>query len=399
MRIVVVNICGALNSGDHTQLVSLLKVIQEAHPQAHITCVHRNPDLHAEILPQVRWVESLGTAHNMGKVARRLGNLRGLLPAFLRLPSLLPKAQAETYAALQEADLVVACAGGYLGDPGPHVYTALLHMTLSRNGRLFVLPQSIGPMHSRLARRLTTHVLRRAPILCVREPCTQAYATEKMGFPQEKVRLFPDMAFYERDVDDTDAQMTLEKLGITSSERIAATTLWPSSRLGVPEERYFEILAGAAKTLLKDHSIRTVVLRQAGDAEGIEGDGYLLRQAAPHFGDAAVMAHDYHAPAVLRGIVRRCQVTYGTRMHGNVFSLAQCVPTVAISYNHKTDGIMRMCGQERFIISLRKLDLAALLRLLQEALRDQAAIRQSLQECMAGFQKRRAELVELLRYC
>jgi len=399
VNIVVVNICGALNSGDHTQLVALLKVINEAYPQARVTCVHRNPELHAEILPQFQWVESLGTSHSMGRIARRLGNMERLLPAFLRLPGLLPPAQKATYTALRGADLVVACAGGYLGDPGPHVYTALLHLTLSRHGRLFVFPQSIGPMHSLLAKHLTAKVLRRAKFLLVREPCTYDYVTQEMGFDREKVRLFPDMAFYERDVDADGAQAVLQKLGLRADERIAATTLWPSSRLGVPESRYFQILGAAARTLLKDHGIRTVVLRQAGDAEGIEGDTHLLHQAAPYFGDAAVMAYDYHAPAVLRGIVRTSQVTYGTRMHGNVFSLAQCVPTVAISYNHKTEGIMQMCGQGRFIIKLQELQLPFLLDRLQEALQDQVAIRLSLREYVAGFQQRREELVELLRRC
>lgn len=398
-KIVIVNICGALNSGDHTQLVSLLNVVREAHPRAEITCVHRNPDLHARILPEVRWVESLGTTHSMGRLTRRLGNVRGLLPAFLRLPVFLSRAQRITYRALREADLIVACAGGYLGDPGPHVYVALLHMTLSRKGRLFVFPQSVGPMQDALARTATARVLRRAPVLIVREPRSFDYVTRTMGFPDAGVRLLPDMAFYERDSDEPGADAALQALGIQRGEPLAATTLWPSSRLGVPEARYFEILGAAAKTLQREYGLRTIVLRQAGDAEGIEGDGYLLRGAAPFFGEAGVMSYAYLPPAVLRGIVRRCQITYGTRMHGNIFSLAQCVPTVAVSYNHKTNGIMDMCGQGRFVIDLRELQLPALVRLLTTALGERAQIREALRGQMARFQECRQELVKRLRDC
>jgi colanic acid/amylovoran biosynthesis protein len=399
VKIVVVNICGALNSGDHTQLVAFLKIVKEAYPNATVTCVHRNPEIHRDMFPGVQWLETLGTSHSLAPWARRLGNLRGLVPALLRCPVLLPRAQRETYASLRGADIIIAHPGGYFGNPGPHLYASLLHMTLSRRGKLLAFSQSIGPFRSRCAKICVHHVLSRAACLTVREPCTYEYVTGEMGFQEKTVRLMPDVAFFQRDSDEHGAKDVLQHLGVGESEAIAATTFWPSPRLGVPYERYFGILGKAANRLYEDYGIRTIALRQIGTAEGIEGDAYLLGKAEPYFGQAGRMAYDYYPPEVIRGIVRLCRVTYGTRMHANVFSLAQGVPTVAISYNHKTNGIMRMCGQERFVVDLRHLTLESLLRPLTEALAEEASIRRELKKCVEGFQTYRRDMIDLMQAC
>ncbi len=399
MNIVIVNIAGALNSGDHTQTAAFLKVVREAFPDADIACVHRNPDLHREIFPEYKWLETLGTSHIMSRICRRTANAARLLPSFLRCPHLLPRAQRETYAALRSADVIVAHPGGYMQRGGPQLCTALLHMTLSRKGKLIIGPQTIGPLRSKVAKMLTTRVLRRAACFCVREPCTLEYVTKELDLNESDVHLFPDLAFFERSIDQEGASQALRSLGILEKEPIAATTFYPSSRLGVSEEHYFQIIGDASKHLYKNYGIRTVGICQDMTAKGSPGDGDLLKRAAPFFGESSVMAYECYPPEINRGIVSRCQVTYGTRMHGNIYSLAQHVPAVAISYNHKTNGIMRMCGLEKYVIDLRDLELTSLKRLLDDALANRETIRQDLQSIVSGFLDRRVWLIDLMRNC
>jgi len=398
-NIVIVNIAGALNSGDHTQTTAFLKLVKEAFPDAHITCVHRNPNLHKELFPDYAWVETLGTSHTMSKLFRRIANVARLTPSFLRCPLLLSRTQRETYAALRSADIIVAHPGGYLQRNGPQLYTALLHMTLSQKAKLLVGPQTIGPLKSKVAKLLVTHVLRRTACLCVREPYTLKYITEHLGFKKETVHLFPDLAFFERSIDQHGASQALQSLGILNGEAIAATTFWPSSRLGVPEERYFQIMGDASKYLYKNYNIRTVGIRQDMTTMGSRGDIDLLKRAAPFFGKSAVMAYDFYPPEVNRGIVSRCKITYGTRMHGNIYSLSQYVPAVAISYNHKTNGIMRMCGMENYVINLSELKFETLKQLLDEVLANHEHLRQHLKKVTLAFQEQRAIMIDLFQRC
>ena len=397
MNLVVVNIAGALNSGDHTQTSAFLKVVREAFPDAKITCVHRNPDIQQEIFPDCEWVETLGTSHTLSRICRRIANASRLAPSFLRCPRLLPRAQRETYAALRSADIIVAHPGGYMQCNGPALYTALLHMTLSKKAKLIVGPQTIGPMKSKVAEMLVTSVLRNSACLCVRELCTYEYVTKHLGFNKANVHLFPDLAFFETQTDQRAAIQTLRSLGIRKDESIAATTFVTSSRYGVPEERYFHIVGEASKYLHRKYSIRTVCIRHNMSAMGCPGDDHLLKRAAPYFGESAVMAHEFYAPEVNRGIISRCAFTYGTRMHGNIHSLAQCIPAVAISYNHKTNGIMRMCGLEKYVISLSDLEVSRLTYLIDDVIANREALRQTLAKVISDFRGQRPHLIDLLR--
>jgi len=46
----------------------------------------------------------------------------------------------------------------------------------------------------------------------------------------------------------------------------------------------------------------------------------------------------------------------GTRMHSNIFALIMNVPVVAIAYEHKTRGIMKMLGLENWVLDIEKIN-------------------------------------------
>ena len=61
-----------------------------------------------------------------------------------------------------------------------------------------------------------------------------------------------------------------------------------------------------------------------------------------------VLSGDYH-PGEIKALISKCDVFCGSRMHSNIAALSMCKPTVAISYSHKTPGIMRACGLEDLV--------------------------------------------------
>ncbi len=401
MKIVVVGICGALNSGDHTQLNSLLAVLQDAFPSARVACIHRNPDLHAGIFPQCDWMEQIGTCHTFNMSKRRAINVYRLLAALAGVSKALPVCQQNTYQALRDADLVVACPGGYLEDSSPAILTNLAHLLIPKSDHCtwFVAPQSIGPFHHRIMMHYTAKFLGRASAICIREPCSLAYVTEQMHLPAERVHLYPDMAFFDRTTDEIVAAQVLHSLGIKDDEPLAGMTLWPVGQRGGSESDYFRCLSDVADRVYATYGLRTVILRQVGDADGVKGDGELLKRAAAVFGRGGVFSYDYHTPEVLRAIIARCTVFYGTRMHGNIFALGQRIPTVAISYHPKTEGIMRMCGQDEYVVRLADLEAARLSDLIALAIKNSGEICEQLAHVLRGFDAKRAELIALLRAC
>jgi polysaccharide pyruvyl transferase WcaK-like protein len=69
---------------------------------------------------------------------------------------------------------------------------------------------------------------------------------------------------------------------------------------------------------------------------------------------AYVIENDY-GPEELKGIISRSTVFIGARMHANIAALSSMVPVCAISYSHKTPGIMSTLGQEEFVCSIESI--------------------------------------------
>ena len=97
------------------------------------------------------------------------------------------------------------------------------------------------------------------------------------------------------------------------------------------------------------------------------------RLAAPH----TVLGGDYR-PGEIKGLIACCEAFVGCRMHANIAALDSGIPTLAISYSHKTKGIMAALGQGDRVIPLATLDGARLEAALERLLHDRAAYRREL---------------------
>jgi colanic acid/amylovoran biosynthesis protein len=69
-------------------------------------------------------------------------------------------------------------------------------------------------------------------------------------------------------------------------------------------------------------------------------------------------------PRELKGLYGGFDLFIGVRMHANIFALSAGVPTVAIAYEPKTEGIMKQLGLGEFAIGIRQLETQGLLALL-----------------------------------
>lgn len=75
-----------------------------------------------------------------------------------------------------------------------------------------------------------------------------------------------------------------------------------------------------------------------------------------------VITDDLH-PGELKYIISLMHSFVGTRMHSNIFALASGVKTLALSYDLKTDGIMKMLDLSEYVIPVSKVSAAKMLSL------------------------------------
>lgn len=412
MKIVITGICGLINSGDHCQLGSLLAVLAEAFPRGEISAVHRNPDLHAAEYGRVRWLEQIGVSHAKNKFVRRCVNTYGNAMGALNLIAhsgflvALSRRQRDTFMALRNADLVVACPGGYLQDTSSSLIPNMLHLAIAASNGcpLFFAPQSLGPFRYSITARMVSNLMANSLAVCTREEISLRYVEQRLHIEPTRLHLFSDMAFFDDTADSSTADHALTDLGVRPGDHFVGTTLMNWWFPGHPRprdalERYCVEVAAAARQLYRKHSLRTLFLRQVGDLPGVVGDRSLLERIQPLVSDAGIFSLDYHRPEVLRALIRRCVFFWGTRMHSNIFAITQGVPVVAISYQHKTRGIMRMCGLEDYVVDIESVHRDKLMSLFSRVLMEDARIRPKLAHVNSMFQNQRAALVRLLREC
>ena len=71
-----------------------------------------------------------------------------------------------------------------------------------------------------------------------------------------------------------------------------------------------------------------------------------------HKSNVYIVENEYTAQE-LKGIIGRCDLFIGMRMHSTIASTSMLVPTVGIAYSHKMHGIIgNMLGQNKYIVDI-----------------------------------------------
>jgi colanic acid/amylovoran biosynthesis protein len=86
----------------------------------------------------------------------------------------------------------------------------------------------------------------------------------------------------------------------------------------------------------------------------------------------------------------------GTRLHSNIFALTEGVPVVAIGYQYKTRGVMRMLGLEPWVLDIEEVEPQELAALLERAWEDRTEIRARLAEALPVLRDMASQAGELV---
>jgi len=94
------------------------------------------------------------------------------------------------------------------------------------------------------------------------------------------------------------------------------------------------------------------------------------------------------SPEVLKAAYGQMDLFLGTRLHSNVFALTEGVPVVAVGYQYKTRGVLRMLGLERWLVEIDQIDSDSLVSLLHKAWAERRRIRAHIREMLPRVRER-----------
>lgn len=223
---------------------------------------------------------------------------------------------------------------------------------------------SIGPFKSRIGRAIARFVLNRVSLITPREENSKA-SLRRIGVENPNVFVTADLAFLMEPAPSKRAKDILLKEGIrikrpvvgVSASRLISTYL-PKRLRKDAYVRYIEFMAKITDYLI-DNLQATVIFIPHVIGPGKEHDDRIVSkdilELVQNKKDVGLILGD-HSAQELRGIIGLCDLFIGARMHAVISAISMHVPSLALSYLHKTEGILKMAGQEKWICPIQKID-------------------------------------------
>lgn len=373
MKILISNVYCHLNHGDAGIVEATINGLRAQHPSAEIVVVSLYSDLDQGKYGQgIRVIQAPVRPLN-----------RGQMSTGLKLLSVVAKAGEVAFKSLlyafgyfrgssalfRDADLVVSCGGGYMQSKSVKqllteylVHWVQLYCAKAANTPYVIFAQTIGPFDM-ISRLLSRPVFNGAFRVLAREPIS--FDCVKRLYPDAACRQTGDVAFLLKPTPydwcpDTHSD---GNIGIT-----VRSWHFPgaSDRDGLMK-RYVEAIKDYITTLSREGDYGFYLMPQCVGPEG-DNDLVLSRLIVEDLkGRANVTLIDFDIyPSQLKSLYSKMDFFVGTRMHSVIFSLAENVPCLAISYDKKTDGIMEQAGLSEYVLHIDTVTGADLLKRFHE---------------------------------
>ena len=398
--------CG--NRGDGAILRGLVTALAASGPH-QLTITSRYPVSSSHLLgreviadPYAHWTKSFVNGRLRvfkSQFAYRLLPLLLLLAVRWNKPgwlSYLPPSLKHELALLKEQDVVIQVGGSFFVDLyGVHQY-ALTFAAILLGKPVVLLGHSMGPFRGTIYRWFARTLLEHAKQVALREQVSRELIVQS-GLPTAKLSDGGDTAWL---VTPTTASTTQPwKPGADVSRPLVAITVRELApfdrRLGVSQQDY----EGAIAKLV-DHLVEQGFdVIAASTCTGIDSYHRDDRMNALQVGARVKHKDHYHVvmdelnDIELGQLFASCELVVGTRLHSTIISMNFGTPAVAINYEHKSQGIMRQLGLPALSASINELLDGSLTERLDSLLVDLPALRQAVQQAVAGERARTSAMV------
>jgi colanic acid/amylovoran biosynthesis protein len=403
-QILIINLHSSRNAGDAALAQVTISQLQAAFPDARFTLAMNDPDSHPP--DEQRHIRVVGSFMYWLQAVSGAGVARWQFWALCWLPfiwalalfvyqvsgwrmyPLLNQEQRALLDAYLDADLIVSAPGNFFYHSGtvgvPFLVAAFSMVVAVLVGKpLYTMPQSIGPLQRWWQGLLVRWVLKRARMVLVREPLS-VEQLHRIGAWFPHCALLPDLAFAFPGCSSETARHWLHEQGIDLDQQhplIGVTLInWGVQNTRFAEQAHYEAVVSAAlQHFTRRYGGMVVLFPQVCGPAYADDDRVVSRRVAARLsaeGVPVVQIDKPVAPELLKGAYRLMDLFIGTRMHSNIFALAEGVPVLAIEYRFKTQGIMRMMGLEHQVVDIAQMDTMQMTMLLEATWQPRAALRE-----------------------
>ena len=263
----------------------------------------------------------------------------------------------DNFRTLSESDFIIVCGGGFLGgkkmESLMHVFQ--MYINTKFNKKVYVMGTSIEPMSNWGIKKITDKVLKRMTHVYAREIITYEYL--KKILPESKFTLIPDMAFMLEDIYKKNP--LIEELRNKSNIIYGITVRkwnFPNSKNPAEQmEKYINSIVDFMNQEIENNNIFVfvpqVIVGYADDTDIARKIKLKLKKT-----DGFKIITDDLSPVEIKTLISNFDYFIGTRMHSNIFAISMKIPTIAIAYEKKTNGIMHTANLDDYVIEIEEIN-------------------------------------------
>jgi len=306
---------------------------------------------------------------NGSKIKRVLHNLKWYIKECV---SARISCKTEFTKCIKNADLVVSCGGGYMQCRNLRSYLVdfILHfvqleIAYIQKKKYIIFAQTVGPF-SDITRKIVSPIMDHSLGILAREEISFEYA--KKNFSNPHTILTGDIAFLLNEKKN-------ESVVVSNKTNIGVTVRnWHFPNQHDREKlkkKYFDSMVKFIEAVVKKYDADVYIMPQV-IGPGLDNDLLIseaIKNSVECKNNVFVVRKDL-SPGEIKYLYSKMDYFVGTRMHSNIFALSESVPCLAISYDYKTDGIMRMAKMSDYIVDINDIGFTELLRKFSELVED-----------------------------
>jgi colanic acid/amylovoran biosynthesis protein len=363
VKILIIGASHLTSIGVHAMVISTMTALNSSIPDAEFTIYSPYPEVEHKLYGKYNFNLRVVTYGGSSKLKKMFC----LLQEYIK------------------TDIIVGIYGDALIDATVsttvlYSFSILLSSLLRKPYVLY--PQSMGHFKSKFSRFLVKFAFNRATSITAREEITKNNLQE-IGVNKSLIHLTADMAFILQPASRERVEEIFLKESIGNDNglligmNVSQLINYRSKNSNVKCD-YIELMGQVADYLITNlnatiifipHSIyQKEIMNSRRNIE--EGDIIAINEAFAKVQNkhkVATITSNYTSEE-LKGIIARCDLFIGARMHANIAAISMCVPTIAIAYNSKAPGIMKMVGLEKYVCDFRTMTFEELISKIEDML-------------------------------
>ncbi len=369
MKVLISNIYSYKNKGDAAIVLSTIKFFKEYIGATDITLLSDYYKENAEFYDNYKNIKPFYSLNKSKcKLCKIIIFIITIIKIIITLPLILLfkkyflimfKNLNSTLREYYEADVIVACGGGYLYS-GTSVISIGLIMHLlqikvakSFGKKIILFPQSIGPFNKKIDYILTKWALKEVDIICPREEVSKELIDNIDC--KSKILLIPDIAFM---LDKKIPQEMVEKYNLDNSlnKKIGITAInYEYFIKGSDSNIYIDKMSKIINTLISlnydIYLIPQVVLNN------YDNDFLISKRIMEKIKSNNIyLIEESLSPMELKGFYSNMDYFIGSRMHSCILALDSKVNTIGLAYQYKTTGLYKYLNLENLCYDIQNFD-------------------------------------------